>query len=298
MGILTAELRQDGVERVAPGQAASALAIIKLSIEPCAESTRDALVTIEDMVTAKRVSRSIPLQDVSDQARPRALALAVAELLRASWLELALPAVPASPVPPALREAVLQRIAAVVSTPSADNQAERDPDVALEASLAVAWRAFLSGHASLVGARAALSVPFYSPALLLRLDGGWVYGSVQDVLGDVHLGLMGVGAGLLYTTPLARSVTFALGPRIEAGVAWAAGSSSDQQTSSYSGVGYTGSLSGLGQVLLRLGPRWRLAMECEAGGVFAPFEATADGRRVTGVEGAMVGLSVGLVSLR
>jgi hypothetical protein len=298
MGILTAELREDGVERVDASQGSSALAIIKLSIEPCADNTPDALVTIEDLVTAKRVSRRILLQDVPVQARPRTLALAVAELLRASWLELTLPSVPPAPVPPAVRDAVLRHVAAAVTTTAGEIQPERSPEVALEASLGISWRAFFSGHASLYGGRAALAFPFYSRSLRLRFDASWVYGSAQDVLGDVHLGLASAGAGLLYATPLARPVTFEIGPRIEAGVAWASATPSNQQTSSYAGVGYTGTLSVLGEVSLRLSPSWRLAVDCDAGGVFAPFAATSDGRQVTGVQGATVGLTVGLVSLR
>jgi len=297
-GILTAELRQDGVERVVPAQGSSALATIAVSVDPCDPSTRDVVVTIEDLVTAKRVVRRILLQDVADQARPRALALAVAELLRASWLELALPKAPtpALPVPPAVREAVLRRMAAAL--PPRPEPTVRDLDAALESSLTIAWRAFLSGNASLLGARGALAFPFYSKSLILRFDGGGVYGTAHDALGDVHLGLASTSASLLYATPLARPTRFEVGPRIELGVAWASGNPGDPQTSSYAGVGYVGDASVLGMFLVRLAPTWRLAMELEAGGVFAPFDATADGRRVTGVRGGMFGLAVGLLNLR
>ncbi len=49
------------------------------------------VLEVDDALTNKSVRREVDLGDVPASGRPRALALAAAELLRASWAELALP---------------------------------------------------------------------------------------------------------------------------------------------------------------------------------------------------------------
>jgi hypothetical protein len=59
-------------------------------------------VAVRDAITGKRLAREVPLASVPRDARPLTVALAVDELLRASWVELALADAPAPqrPVPP------------------------------------------------------------------------------------------------------------------------------------------------------------------------------------------------------
>jgi hypothetical protein len=82
---------QDG----APGDGAAS--------EIALSSTRGDVVTVavRDAITGKRLAREVPLASVPRDARPLTVALAVDELLRASWVELALPDAPAPgrPVP-------------------------------------------------------------------------------------------------------------------------------------------------------------------------------------------------------
>jgi hypothetical protein len=58
-------------------------------------------VTVRDAITGKRLARELPLASVPRDARPLTVALAVDELLRASWVELTLQDAPAPgrPVP-------------------------------------------------------------------------------------------------------------------------------------------------------------------------------------------------------
>ena len=58
-------------------------------------------VAVRDAITGKRVAREIPLASVPRDARPLTVALAIDELLRASWVELALADAPppGRPVP-------------------------------------------------------------------------------------------------------------------------------------------------------------------------------------------------------
>jgi hypothetical protein len=59
-------------------------------------------VAVRDAITGKRLARELALASVPRDARPLTVALAVDELLRASWIELELPDAPAPtrPVPP------------------------------------------------------------------------------------------------------------------------------------------------------------------------------------------------------
>ena len=76
---------------------AGAASEIALSVAPGEIVT----VTVRDAITGKRLAREVPLASVPRDARALTVALAVDELLRASWVELALvdAPVPARPVP-------------------------------------------------------------------------------------------------------------------------------------------------------------------------------------------------------
>ena len=58
----------------------------------------DARITVDDPLTGKRVERTVSLATVPDLGRARLLALATAELVRSSWIELELTPAPALPV--------------------------------------------------------------------------------------------------------------------------------------------------------------------------------------------------------
>ncbi len=58
----------------------------------------DAELRVDDPLTGKRVARTVSLAGVAASARARLLALAIAELVRSSWMELAAPSPPALPL--------------------------------------------------------------------------------------------------------------------------------------------------------------------------------------------------------
>jgi hypothetical protein len=310
LAILTAELRADGVDQVLVGlkttarDEAGGLAWIDLTAASCEPSAPEIDVSIEDAATNKRVARRIALGDVAAPARARALALAVAELLRASWLELSVPDAPPSQiaVPPAVREAVVRRVAAAVPTTMPSAAASGAESLRVERrtgiSVAGAWRAFPSTYTAMYGGRAGVSFPFLTRSLLLRLDGGALFGAARDVLGDVTIGLAGAGGAVLFASPRDATLAIAAGPRVEAGLAWASGSSAVVTTSSSTGSGFVASASLLTTVSLRVAVAWRLVFELEGGAVVSPFEARADVRRVSGIEGAMLGMALGLTQWR
>ena len=83
-------------------------------------------VTVRDAITGKALAREVALASVPRDARPLTVALAVDELLRASWIELALADAPA-PARPVPRE-----IAALVRTPAEGRRWELGADLAAE----------------------------------------------------------------------------------------------------------------------------------------------------------------------
>jgi hypothetical protein len=307
--MLALELRADGVEDVvlaaaatrSPSSEANSLARIELRVESCEPSAPGITVDIEDAATGKRVGRRIPLGDVLPVARSRAFALAVAELLRASWLELAMPDAPPAPiqVPKLVRDAVARRIA--LAAPAAPPPTATSPSSIgrdLELSLAVAWRDFPGTHTALYGGRATVALPTLAPWLLLRLDASGLFGAATDVLGSVDAGTASLAAAALVASPGDAPLAVAVGPRIEIGVAWASGHPADPGTSSESGVGLAGTATLVSTFALRLSATWRLAFELEGGATFLPFVAHADARRVLGLDGALVGMAIGVAYWR
>src|SRR5262249_22253661 len=107
--VLRIELGADGVREVIVGEAEGTLATIKLDATPCSAEAREVTVAIDDAATGKNVRRALAVADVDAAARPRALGLAIAELLRASWAELEMPDQPKTPVPAEVLRAVRLR---------------------------------------------------------------------------------------------------------------------------------------------------------------------------------------------
>jgi hypothetical protein len=73
---------------------------VALAVEPCDPSTVRVRVEVTSEVGAPVTGRDVGLEDVAPEARPRALALVVAELVRGAELEGAPPAPPAVAVAP------------------------------------------------------------------------------------------------------------------------------------------------------------------------------------------------------
>jgi hypothetical protein len=305
LAILTAELRADGVERVSVASAessadeAQSLATLAIRAERCDAPQRDIVVHIEDAATGKSLERHVPLTDVEEPSRPRALALAVAELLRASWLELAMPDAPPAhtAVPIVVRQAVESRVTAMAPGPPA-GYPPGAPSGDRDISATAVWRAFPTSSASLVGGQLAIAVAVVGKDWLARFDGGAVFGATHDVLGNVALGEAWLGAALLYSSPPEATFSVAIGPRVDAGIAWASGNPLDQMISSNVGSGAISSVSLLASLRYRFDRSWRAALELQTGAVVVPFEAQADSRRVTGIDGALFGLAIGVAQLR
>src|SRR6476469_7258428 len=66
------------------GDAATDAVKVTLSIEPCDPATQQVAVTVDVAAPPRTIQRQVSLADLPPEARPRALALAVAELIRSA----------------------------------------------------------------------------------------------------------------------------------------------------------------------------------------------------------------------
>jgi hypothetical protein len=308
--MLRVELAGDGVERVelaTPGDTAGgALARVSIELPRCAADASEFLVTVDDATTRKSVRRAVDLADIPAATRPRALALAVAELLRASWLELALPTAPPtpSPVPEPVRDTVRLRMVAAVPRARPPREVARwAPFV----GVGFEGRTYALASTQVAGLRLTGGVvaPWNADGtrLRLRLDGGVSFGSGASLLGDADV-LVATGA-VAVTFARGTSVQMELGPRVELGVARAAG----RATTGRSAAGVTASedealMAGVGLIAGlrgRLSASWSASLELEGQWVFGGVDARSfDGVtgldvRVVGVFGPSLALRAGIV---
>lgn len=244
--LLALELADDGVaEIVGPTEDPSSplgeqtLAIIRV-LTSCsrAELSADVVrVEIEDRLTQKQVTRDFDLTGVPLRSRSRALALGAAELLRASWAELAMPSAP-SPivdVPPTIRDAVrvvprrpltdpfpptapaAERRDA--STATVEPAPERTTHLTLRAVLEV--DAFASGNLALGGGALEGDIVLDS-VVALRLGVRSGYGQSSHPLGEVEVIAMLGQLGISFGTQLS-DLWLSLTPAIELGWGRASG---------------------------------------------------------------------------
>lgn len=227
--LLHAELAGDGVERVelAQGEAVErALARVTITTPRCAVDATEFVVVVDDATTRKRAERTLDLTDLPVAMRARGLALAVAELLRVSWLELAEPTPTRPPnlpvVPETIREAVRLRVAVLASRGRTSAPAAR---WSLSVGVGFEGRVLPMAGTPLAGGRIAVGItpPWNLSGLRLRLraDAGLAAGAGASLLGDVDV-LVASGA-VAATLNRAASIALEVGPRVEVGVARAVG---------------------------------------------------------------------------
>jgi hypothetical protein len=305
---LRVELSSDGVRGVRVVETASiddveALAIVRVASSPCSAESVAFEVRIDDLVTRKHVERTIDLAEVAVSARPRALAIAIAELLRASWAELALaeapPGAPAEIVQAirvraaGLRDAhaLADPIAPPPSPPAPGPPTTREPRIAIAAAFVA--RTFPGARASPLGGRLSLDlVPI--PELVIRIDAEVALGTSLDPLGAIDLGYATLGLTAALTVALGDLVLASIGPRIAAGAAWASGRPYDPSTISASGVGPTLLLGGAIELDVRLAGPLALRFGISADGAAIGYQARVSGIPVAGIAGGGVAAWAGV----
>jgi hypothetical protein len=309
--ILRVELTADGVEEVVrgAGRVDEVLAAIRITALLCVTDATELVITIDDHATQKSVQRTISVARLTGEARLRALALSTAELLRASWSELATPDAPepARPVPLPVRSAVLARIESTAqrgpeppaplptppSSPPQVSPRETEPFEALvviDASAMV--RSFPSASTALVGGSVGLSVPLGS-LLRGRLDIDAAHGVSLDRLGRIELTLVGAALAVGPTAHLGQAELTLLA-RAFVGWARAAGTPYDPSTRSDAGSDAILLLTAGAHARVPIVDAFAGSVDVEVGGAVAGLEAHASGRAVAGVLGATLAVRVGV----
>lgn len=245
---------------------------VTLAIEPCDPATQHVGVTVDVASPPRTVERQVSLSDLPPEARPRALALAVAELIRSAG-EPAQPDTAPAAVPP-----------------------DRPPDTppprfVLTGNVAGAFRRHLSSDTNLWGARLGISVS--SSAWQATMDIG-----AAASRNDVSLGEVSIleGSAGLFAGPRFRlgPVIASAGPTATLGWAQIVGRASLSTVTPGTGWGL---VSTAGARAAAEGPasgEVRAFGYVEGGYTVRGLDALAAGQQVAGIAGAYLTLAIGV----
>ncbi len=276
---LRAGLTERGIDACA-GDSGPNAAPPLATVAVASENERSVAVSVEvrDAVTEKRVSRDIDLTRVPPDGRAFAVAIAVDELVWASWAEIALAKRnargaaprPSKPPPPEVEAGVEREL------PQANGRTS-------ELLLRFAAERYLGGQTQLGGDLGTL-LPL-GERLTLELDAGLRQGlAVSAPDGRVLASALGIGAGLRLS--LVHTAAAEVGPSLGARLTVtrlrgaASPSASDGEVSGLTAYGRLGVWSSL-----RLGGALHLDVALGAGAPLRALEATDAGRDVTGASG-------------
>jgi len=164
------------------GEPATDALKVTLVIEPCEAATQHVDVQVDVTATQRMITRQVSLADLPPEARPRALALAVAELIRSAGEPPQPEALPPTPVPPPAPERHLL----------------------LAGNVAGEIRSHFSLHTALWGLR--VGVMLSGSRWQVSLDAGAATSRNEVSLGDLRI--------LLASATLFAGPRFVLGPVI------------------------------------------------------------------------------------
>lgn len=121
-GVVDIEVVDPDTGTASHGESADRIATLQVYYPECDDTAGLVNLRISDRLTAKYVERTLVVSDVDAEARPRAVALAIVELLRASWLELVIAQRPGESPDPS--DAVRNRLVSHLKEATSD-----DPEV-------------------------------------------------------------------------------------------------------------------------------------------------------------------------
>lgn len=245
----------------------------------CAAPTMS--IAVADPLTGKRLSRDVPLPP-EEPGRERVVALAIAQLFAASWLELLLPSPPVEPelAPTPVPSAKAEPRAVEAARVLVRERVEKRPR-----SIAVAFGGIVRGRALeaepvlMGGGELDLRGWFGNAAIVLRL--GAEAGSARRAQGSVR--------ALVLLASLGAAGRLRLAPRwdlggvvlVGGGVGRLRGDPSQPGVPTGTATAFTGALVAGAGPRLRLG-RVALELDAELGGMLrAPQGIVASGRAVT-----------------
>jgi hypothetical protein len=317
IAMLRIELRADGVDAVdqgAPEPSAPAepsLAIVTLDAT-CPGAAGAWSVTVAGAATGKSVTRRLDFTSLEAKAQARALALAVAEILRASWDDLSrrgpapsedgarseatageapprLP--PVTPeAPPGLFEDSPDTEAAAPTAPESPRPLPwRATTFGLE--LQERWWGAASTRLDAGRLQLGLAAPWNGPwRITIATSGG--FGTKDCAIGAVDLSFDSAALGIALAGG-SDVIGFEIAPELEVGWATETGTSitPTTQTSEVQGAIVIASLHASGVIVL--GDHWRLVGGVDGGYALAALEARADGQMVAAIAGATLGGRLG-----
>ncbi|HEX7505662.1 MAG TPA: hypothetical protein VF550_02745 [Polyangia bacterium] len=257
-----------------------ATAWLRVSVEivPCSSDGQDVQVSVHGESDGGKVERTISLADVVATARPRALALAVAELIRL----LGQVAQDKAPVPGA---------DLVQESPPAPSPYVRP--VSLSIHVEGETRVVPTLDTTMWGGRARFTAPWHK--LHLDVDVGIDYASAQDDLGEVlwQSASIGLGVGPRFSS---RMAIFDLGLRAELGWAWIHGETSFSGVRTQAGSDFVSNLGLRISVEVPAGMKVRPGIALEAGPVLHGMKGEVSSRPVVGMTGYYMLVALGLVA--
>jgi hypothetical protein len=257
---------------------------VQIEIDPCTADADRLQVSAREAAGPRKAERQVSLADVPETARPRALALAVAELIRSLGQALPEKAPEAIPVPALVS----------VASPAAPLSADA-PRTHLSIHVESEVRGLPTRDTTLWGGRVRLTA--HRRLFHADLDLGGNYARAQAQLGDMlfHTASLGLGFGPRFAN---RTAVLDLGLRAELGWAWIHGETSlaDVRTGDgselISTVGFRASL----EVPAQRKVRPNLTLEC--GAVVRGVKGEVNGQPVAGMTGyyllAALGIAVSL----
>ena len=264
-----------------PGDGTSADTSLHVNVEelgPCGAEPERVRIIVQRRDGSQALEREISLTDVSQAARPRALALAVAELIRSLGQEVRQE--PAQPAPSAPQRPK--------PTPKAP-EAMRGAPVAYSMHIEAEVRHFPSRDTTLWGGRARLTA--YRRAVHTDVDLGANFSRVQTDLGELLVRSASVGFGLGPRLPLPSAI-IDLGPHAEIGWAWIRGSTTLANVGTASGSALIANV-GL-RASLEADAKMRPCLTLETGAVLRGMNGSVSGQTVSGIEGYYVLAALGM----
>lgn len=279
--LLRVELAADGISvALASGQPPVAIPQITVDATSCDAAATSA--TLSFVSGATRQARTVDLRDIAVIARPRVLAISMADLVRSV---LAAPGA-REPGPPRQVELSLRVELAMPETTNRES--------ARGVSLLVAGEARLFARgASLSGARGGVMVPVRSH-VALELDGGGFAGTSYDLLGSIDTAAGTLGASVLATGG-AHGVTFGVGPRVEAGLGWFRATAAGPLTRSSDATSGLAFVSIAAVASVPIAGWFSGFVGLDAGTTLYGFSARADDRHVADISGTLFAVRIGFL---